>query len=292
MSIDPPSYHLKHAPRDKWPRRFVTTRWRMIRAAAEGDTSEAQAARDELYRTYWYPVYARMRTQFDAEVAAELTQTVFLSMLARHELRTVDPAHGRFRSWLTAASHSVMKNHHRYEQAKMRDQRITVAFDVAAAERRYQADVAHGNHPEQQYQHNFSLCFLERCTRLLEAKYAGANPALFQALLSTMRGQQPGDDYRGIAAALNMTAEATRQAASRMRARYQEIIKKELLELVAHPDDAEAELVEIYEALRNRAQLDPSDASHQAELASDDDAASAADSESDADAEGEGDDAD
>lgn len=294
MSIDPPRYQLKNAPRNKWPRRFVTTRWRMIRTAAEGDASETHAARDELYRTYWYPVYGRIRRRFDVEVAAELTQKVFLGMLERNELRTLEPAQGTFRSWLTKAIDNVMNNRHRYERAEKRDKRLTVPFDVAAAERRYQADVTHGNHPEQQYQYNFSLCFLERCVGLLKAEYVClGQPARFEALVPTMRGQQADDErYVDIAVALNMTIDATKQAARQMRVRYQKIIEKALLELVDHPDDAEAELVEIYEALRSRQHLDPSDSASQPGAASDNQGAPAVDSEPDVDAENEGDDAD
>ena len=80
---------------------FPTTRWSLIQSSAARGTAESDGALAELCRSYWYPVYAfvRSRTGFP-EDAQDLTQDFFLNLLTNAVLRSANPDFGRFRSYL------------------------------------------------------------------------------------------------------------------------------------------------------------------------------------------------
>ena len=98
MPTEEPDRSRSHAGR------FHSTRWENVLAARDPADPQAGAALAELCRTYWYPLYAFARRKgCTPEQAEDLTQGFFSDGLARGFLRTVDPARGRFRTFLLAA---------------------------------------------------------------------------------------------------------------------------------------------------------------------------------------------
>src|SRR5947209_16582395 len=85
--------------------RFPTTQWSIVLAAQGGRTADARQALARLFETYWYPVYAfiRSRTRHPAD-AEDLTQSFFVSILALSSIDSVKPERGRFRAFLLAAA--------------------------------------------------------------------------------------------------------------------------------------------------------------------------------------------
>nr|NIQ77541.1 hypothetical protein [Anaerolineae bacterium] len=80
---------------------FVTTQWSQVLAARDGADTEARQALSALCEAYWYPLYAFVRRQgYSAEKSRDLTQSYFAYLLDREILGQVDPAAGRFRSFL------------------------------------------------------------------------------------------------------------------------------------------------------------------------------------------------
>jgi len=64
------------------PYRFRTTRWSVVLLSAQNQVLGFQAALGELYRIYWYPLYAYVRRRGHApEEAQDLTQGFFLHLL-------------------------------------------------------------------------------------------------------------------------------------------------------------------------------------------------------------------
>src|SRR5579863_1002341 len=88
---------------------FASTQWSMVLAAREGSGPGAEAAMASLCATYWRPLYAYVRRQGrSVEDAQDLTQSFFSLLLERDSLRRVDPALGRFRSFLLASLRNFM----------------------------------------------------------------------------------------------------------------------------------------------------------------------------------------
>ena len=84
--------------------KFRSTHWSVVLAAAQDQMPADQAALDELYRSYWYPLYAHVRLRgYTPQDAQDLTQDFFLHLLEHRGLAQVDPHKGRFRSFLLAS---------------------------------------------------------------------------------------------------------------------------------------------------------------------------------------------
>src|ERR1051325_11860599 len=79
---------------------FVTTHWTRV-LEARGDSPDAKAALSDLCAAYYHPVFAFIRSHApDEDSARDLTQEFFSHLLARKGISSVDPRHGRFRSFL------------------------------------------------------------------------------------------------------------------------------------------------------------------------------------------------
>src|SRR5437016_944169 len=92
---------------------FATTHWSIVLAARDRKAPEARAALEALCTSYWYPLYAFVRQKgHDPDAALDLVQGFFARLLEKGGLGTVDPAKGRFRSFLMAACSNSVANHY------------------------------------------------------------------------------------------------------------------------------------------------------------------------------------
>jgi RNA polymerase sigma-70 factor (ECF subfamily) len=217
---------------------FATTRWSLIAAARPGapDAREALAA---LCQVYWGPLYAYVRRRGHShEQAQDLTQDFFADLLARDSLESVDPARGRFRSFLLAACRHFLSNQHDREQALKRGGgRQGLSLDFADAERRYAAEPAHGQKPERLFERRWALALLDQVLGRLREEYAGAGKGeLFERLNGSIVGA--GDAHAQAAAELGMSEGAVRVAVHRLRGRYRELLREEIARTV---DDADVD---------------------------------------------------
>src|SRR6266576_3387231 len=112
------------------PFAFVTTRWTHV-LSARGETPEARVALCELCEAYWMPVFRFIRrSSYPEEAARELTQEFFARLLAHHGLTHVDPAKGRFRSYLLGAVKHFLADHQdRVNALKRGGGQIAVPFE-------------------------------------------------------------------------------------------------------------------------------------------------------------------
>src|SRR5688500_199206 len=93
-------------PRDREPpasRVFHTTQWTRV-LQARGDSEDSRAALSDLCEAYYNPVLAFLRVQLrNEDQARDLTQEFFARLLKKSGFSNLDPARGRFRSYLLAA---------------------------------------------------------------------------------------------------------------------------------------------------------------------------------------------
>jgi DNA-directed RNA polymerase specialized sigma24 family protein len=90
---------------------FQTTHWTLVCAAGSADTQVARDALESLCQTYWYPLYAYVRSRGNApHDAQDLTQGFFCKLLEKDYLADADPARGRLRSFLLTSLKHYMAN--------------------------------------------------------------------------------------------------------------------------------------------------------------------------------------
>ncbi len=232
--------------------RFPTTYWSRVAAATSRGDPEARAALEELYRDYWFPLYAFARRRFQSPHEAEDTVQGFLAdLLERNSLTELDRSKRRFRAFLRAACDHYLSNLRDHDQAAERGGGVTiVSIDRAAAEARYDREPAHELTAERLFEKPWALMLLERVLIRLEAETAQAGKAeLFARLRPVFQGSGLDAPYSAIGAELGMSDGAVRVAAHRLRARYREILSEEVGRTTDHQTSVDDEIAELLAAL-------------------------------------------
>ena len=225
--------------------RFVTTHWSVVLVAGRTDSTRAQNALARLCQTYWYPLYAYVRRRgHSPHDAQDLTQEFFARLLERHTLAIADPNRGRFRSFLL----STMNHFLAHEWEKVRAQKRgggcqILSLDLAQAEERYDLEPADNSSPDKLFDKHWATALLEEVLNQLEAEYQQAGKAeLFAALKQTLTGTRESQPYAVLATRLGMNEAAVKVAVHRLRKRYRELLRAEITNIVADPEQADDEL--------------------------------------------------
>jgi RNA polymerase sigma factor (sigma-70 family) len=232
---------------------FVPTRWSVVLKAAQQAGPEADRALAILCETYWFPLYAFVRRQGHAPHDAEdLTQGFFARLLEKRYLEGIQREGGRFRSFLLTALKRFLANEwDRARTEKRGGKRIIVSVNRETAESRYQVEPAHGLTPDKLYERQWAQALLDRVLTLLREEYAGAGKAEWFALLSGTLSRPRGEaPYRELAVALGTTEGAVKMGVQRMRARYRALLRAEVAETVAGPEEIEGEIRHLFATFR------------------------------------------
>ena len=214
----------------------------MLAAADRQAGAASRRALEELIRAYWFPLYAFIRRQGNGPQQAEdLTQGFFAHLLEKEGLTTVDRSKGKFRSFLLTALKNFMSDQRdRVRAVKRGGNRQLLSLDALEAEAHYTKELADTMTPERLFERSWALSVLNQVVLRLEREYAERGKTVaFQALRHSLDGQADGQSHAEIAGQLGMSEGAVRVMAHRMRRRYRELLRDEILQTVA-----EAELVD------------------------------------------------
>ena len=234
--------------------RFLTTRWSIVALAASG-SREARDALESLCASYWYPLYAFARRRgLDHHAAQDGVQGFFARLIEKQDLTAADRERGRFRAFLLASLKNFLANEWDREQAHKRGgARARLSIDEAAAQRRYADDLAVRDAPEQVFERQWAREVIARSLAALESEWKRAGrEALFARLKPSLVGEAGdtgGVPQSEIARDLGLTENAVRIALHRLRKRFGELLRIEVGETVADPDDVERELGDLFDAL-------------------------------------------
>jgi RNA polymerase sigma-70 factor (ECF subfamily) len=237
------SLHTGHSPSSGG---FAATRWTLVLSAARAsETPRAAAALAELCAIYWYPLYAYVRRRnFDVHEAEDLTQEFFARLLEKNYLADVDRRKGKFRAFLLAALKHFLANQWRRTHAQKRGgTRIILSLDANTAESRYRLEPSHDLTPERLFERQWALTVLDRVLAGLQADWtAHGKEALFDRLKPFLTAQQHSAGYAQVAAELGMTEGAVKTAVHRLRRRYRELLRAEIAQTVAGPEEIDDEI--------------------------------------------------
>lgn len=234
-------------------RRFATTRWSLIIQARHGDIVPARAALEELCGAYWLPVYGFMRRQTkDVDEAQDLTQGFFASLLSRDALTNLNPERGRFRSFLLAAAKHFACNEFDKQNATIRGGKIVLhSIDYNFGERQLSQELSREESAESIFERRWAIALLDRVLNILRDEYQQLGKAtLFECLSPFLSGDQDGDGYQSVCRQLELSLEAARVAAHRLRKRYRQILREEIAHTTATPQEVDDEIRHLFDALR------------------------------------------
>jgi RNA polymerase sigma-70 factor (ECF subfamily) len=233
---------------------FPSTHWSVVLAAKESSSPAAQAALEQLCRAYWYPLYAYVRRKgYNADDAKDLTQEFFARLLVRNYLGVADRHKGKFRSFLLGSLEHFLAREWTKAHAKKRGGGQTVlSLDEPDIESRYLLERAEDLTAEKIFDRRWATTLLDQAmSRLREECVANHKGDLFSKVESFLSGEKGEACYADVAAALNMSEGAIKVAVHRLRQRYSELVRAEIAQTVATPEEADEELRYLYSVLRD-----------------------------------------
>jgi RNA polymerase sigma factor (sigma-70 family) len=233
---------------------FVTTHWSVVLAAGRSDTTRAHDALAHLCKAYWYPLYAYARRRgCSPPDAQDLTQEFFARLLAGNWVAEADRHRGRFRSFLlTAMKHFMANEWHKAQAQKRGGGQPILSLDDDTAEQRYGLEPVETATPESLFERGWALTLLEGVLARLEEEYhREGKQAWMEAMRPALTTDRGALDYAELAHKLGMTETAARVAVHRLRQRYRQLIRAEVASTVASPEEVEAEMHYLFQALTN-----------------------------------------
>lgn len=231
---------------------FLTTHWSVVVAAREGASVEADAALERLCSIYWWPLYAFVRRRgYYAHDAQDLTQEFFARLLAKDFLHEVDRSKGKFRSFLLAALEHFLAKEWRRANAQKRGGKFTfVSLNDGSAETQFLQVPSSDLPPEKLFEQQWALTLLTQVTtRLQQEQVAAGKGGQFEKLKIFLTGEKRAVAYADLALQLNTTEAALKMAVNRLRQRYRELLRAEIAQTVAGPEEVEEELRAVVSAL-------------------------------------------
>jgi RNA polymerase sigma factor (sigma-70 family) len=231
---------------------FATTHWSLVLSAGDQPSPQAVDALEKLCRAYWLPIYAFVRRQGRSpHDAQDLTQEFFARLLEKKSLAVADPARGRFRSFLLASLKHFLANEWDKARAQKRGGgQILIPIDAADAETKHGLDPADPATAEKIYERRWALALLDQVLRRLREEYVrDGREKLFEQLKPTLTEASRTVPYAEIAARLGTSEGAVKVAVHRLRQRYRELLRTEIADTVAGPDEVEDEIRNLFAAL-------------------------------------------
>lgn len=224
---------------------FADTHWSMVLRAGQSEEPGAEAALEQLCRSYWYPVYAWVRGQgHEPEDARDVTQEFFAMLLRRESFSTVSQQKGRFRTFLIRSLQNFLVDHHRFCTAEKRGgNRALVEFDAFDPEDRYRLEPSTTDTPDTIFDRRWGQMLVIRAMeRLAQEQKADDNGASF-ALLAPFVGQEPDrGEYESVSTQLGASVNVVAVRVRRLRLRCRELIMQEIMHTVHSRTEAEEEL--------------------------------------------------
>jgi RNA polymerase sigma-70 factor (ECF subfamily) len=238
------------------PQQFATTHWSLVDAAKSDEASQTRAreALEELCRTYWYPLYAFVRSRgYSAVDAQDLTQAFFARIIETCGLSSANRERGRFRSYLLGAlKHFLANEWHRTQTQKRGGQVQFIEWDALDPEARYSGASEQSDTPEHLFDREWALQIIAGALQELrdEMEKAGKGEQ-FDVLKGCLTGEDelPRDE---IAARLGMSEGAVKVAVHRLRGRYRNLLRATISETVNNEADLEDEMRYLIEVLRRQ----------------------------------------
>lgn len=230
---------------------FPATRWSLV-TLLHRDEARASEALRVLCSAYWQPVYAFLRRSgFDLHDAEDTTQSFFAHMIEKQTFGRADRERGKLRTFLLTDLKGFLANERRAAGRLKRGGAVEfVPMDVEGAEQRLERELADGMSPDKAFDRAWVMTLLQRVFDDLERLYAGEGKAALFAELKpfVIEGSEPGEPYAAIAARVGMSEGTLRVNMHRLRARYRELLMREVADTLDSPVSALAELQSLLRA--------------------------------------------
>lgn len=233
-------------------RGFPATHWTQVLMAGRSDSPEAAKALASLCQAYWYPLYGCLRRQgHGPQDAEDLTQAFLAHLLQNRRLAQVSPEKGRFRTFLHAALRNFLCDQWDKARALKRGgPHSPISFDAVGAEERLALEPKDPLDPAKAFERRWAMTVLQRVMDRLEREHeATTRQNRFEQLRDFLLPDSSQETYAEAGRRLGMTEGAVKVAVLRLRQRYRELFRDEIVQTVAGDGDADDEVRHLLAAL-------------------------------------------
>jgi len=226
---------------------FPTTRWSMIRTAADSDSARHRQSLEHLAGIYWRPVYSYFRVKWSAsdEKAKDLTQDFFAALCEKDFLQELSPEKGRFRSYVMTSLDNFVRAAHRY-QSRLKRGGNALHFPMEWTS----VEPMTGETPERLFQREWARSILHEGLAEMQKQYQESSSATAFALFMA-RDVNPVCDadtsYEGLAKQFALSVTDVTNLLFKARKKLRELVLSKVRDTVSSEKEAEDEMRELFD---------------------------------------------
>lgn len=227
---------------------FATTRWTLVAASAETHAPGSREALAQLCKTYWKPLYCYVQHRVrDPNAAQDHVQEFFLHLLENKLIARADPERGRFRSYLLTCLQNFLHSDRRRAQAQKRGGAVSfVSYDLA-----YDVASDESISPEESFDSAWAAELFDRAVARLRAEAAArGRERIFLELQGALAGDS--EPLATLAERVGLLLPTLKTALNRMRVRFREVLREEVVNTVGSDDEVDDELRHLLSLLARR----------------------------------------
>ncbi len=231
---------------------FRTTHWSVVLRAGDESSGRRADALEQLCRAYWRPLYAFVRRRgHDEHEAKDLTQGFFARLLEKNDVAAADAARGKFRTFLlTSMNHFLANEWDKSRRLKRGGGVPVVSLDDQDAESRYQIESAPDWSAEKVFDRRWAEAVLEAVfARFRQEVLESGDAERYEVLKSFLLGGDGASSYAEAAHRLGISETGVRSVVHRFRKQFRELVRAEIANTVARPEDIDGEISHLFEAL-------------------------------------------
>jgi len=223
---------------------FPSTCWTLLAQATLTGEAAGREALARLCENYRPPVVAFLRSRGLAPAEAEdLAQDLFARLLVSRAWKRVDPARGKFRTFLLGILQHIMNSQWARSQAlKNGGGQRALSLDWLAEEGAWEPSASEPE-PSLEFDRAWAVRTLRSAFQRVETRWSEAGRSReFAVYRRFLPGSQSLPDYPAVAVELGVAEGTARTAVSRLRAELAEALRHEISLTVASSAEVELEM--------------------------------------------------
>lgn len=225
---------------------FPSTQWSLVRKLADPES------RDDAFQTlcekYWGPVYAFLCQRYQSADAEDITQEFFFVVIRQELFQRANSVEGKLRSWLLKSLDYCLANRARSLNSMKRGGHITInGFDDEGLRGELHELAVVAPSPADAFDKAWLTSLLRNTLESLAKQYREAGKQqLFESLQPWLIGDEDYASQPDAAARCGVSLPHFRVHLHRLRKRYSQELRQQILETLGQEDELDEEIERLF----------------------------------------------